>query len=71
MYRDELALATVDQEGPPIPVGNRTSSSKHQEILIDKMRALAAEHPALLDALKQRYVLDKRYKEERAKRYGE
>lgn len=71
MYRDEVALATVDQEGPAIPVGNRTSSSRHQEILIDKMRALSAEHPELLEALRKRYALDRRYKEERARRYGE
>lgn len=71
MYREEVAEATVDQDGPAIPVGNRSRSSHHQAILIDKMRALAAEHPELLDALKNRYSLEQRYEEERARRYGE
>ena len=71
MYRDEVAMATVDQEGPALPVGNMTRASQQQAILIDKMRVLAAEHPELLDALKKRYALDQRYKEERDKRYGE
>jgi hypothetical protein len=71
MYRDEVAMATVDQEGPAMPVGNMTRSSRNQAILIDKMRALANEHPELLDALKKRYALDQRYKEQRDRRYEE
>ena len=71
MYREAVADATNDEDGGPIVVGNMTRTSRHQEILMDKMRALAAEHPELLDALRTRYALDRRYKEERAKRYGE
>ena len=71
MYREEVADATNDETGPAIPVGNRTRASQRHEVLMDKMRSLAAEHPELLEALKNRYALDQRYKEERAKRYGE
>lgn len=53
------------QTGSKLP---RSTSS--QQIVIDKMRALAAAHPELLDALKYRRQLEKRYEEEHARRYG-
>ena len=71
MYREAVADATNDDDGVIITVGNMTRSSKHQEILMDKMRALAIEHPELLVALKERYAKEKRFNEERAKRYDE
>jgi hypothetical protein len=71
MYREALADETNEEEGGPIVVGNMTRSPRHQAILIDKMRALAIEHPELLSALKERFILEKRFKEERARRYGE
>ena len=71
MYREALADETNEEEGGTIVVGNMTRSPRHQAILIDKMRALAIEHPELLSALKERFILEKRFKEERARRYGE
>ena len=71
MYREQVAEETLDEEGGPIVIGNMTRSSRHQQILLEKMRALAGRHPELLDALKERYRLEKQYEQERDKRYGD
>ena len=70
IYREQLSRATIDEELGPLPVSNLTRSTSSQQIVIDKMRALAAAHPELLDALIYRRQLEKRYEEEHARRYG-
>lgn len=72
MYRDQVAEATLDDDdGIHMPVGNMTRSSKHQKILVEKMRALAIEHPELLGALRTRYRLEAEFEAEREKRFGD
>jgi hypothetical protein len=72
MYRERLAELTVDEtQDSLLIVGTMTNSRKHQEILIEKMRALAKEHPELLDALRERYRLEAEFDAAREERYGE
>ena len=71
MYREEVSMATIGEDLGLLPVSNMTQNRKHQQILIEKMRELAAEHPKLLEALKNRRQFEKRYEEERARRYGD
>lgn len=71
IYREQLSRATIGEELGALPVSNMTRSSKSQQIVIDKMRLLAAAHPELLDALRLRRQLEKRYEKEHARRYGE
>jgi len=71
MYRDAVSEATEDEESGILLTVKITGSSKHQKILREKMRVLANEHPELLQALRQRSVLQKKCEAERAKRYDE
>jgi hypothetical protein len=71
MYRDALAEETVDEDSGFVPAGTMTRSSKHQKILQEKMRALAMEHPELLQALKKRRALDQEFKQARDNKYGD
>lgn len=71
IYREQLSRVTNDEELGLLPVSNMTRNSRSQQTVIDKMRALAAAHPELLDALRYRRQLEKRYEEEHARRYGD
>lgn len=72
MYRDAVSDATQDDDDDGLmTIGNRTRSSRHQKILIEKMRALSIEHPELLDALRTRYGLEAEFKAEKEQRYGD
>jgi len=70
MYRDAVAEAAEDEPGILMTV-KVTGSAKHQEILREKMRVLANNHPELRQALQQRLDLAKRFELERDRRYGD
>lgn len=71
MYREALAEETADEDLGFVPAGTMTRSSKHQKILQEKMRALAKEHPELLEALRNRHALDQEFKQARDSKYGD
>ena len=62
--------ATVDNFGE-FGEGRMPMAAKHQSILREKMRTLAAQHPELLRALQERLALVKEFEAERKNRLGE
>ena len=70
MYREGRSEATIDDFGE-FADGRLPLASKHQKILREKMRTLAARHPQLLEALQERLALVKEFEAERESRLGE
>ncbi len=71
MYRDaRAAVAADDEEVGMIAAGRMARSQKHQRILEQKLRALAIEHPELLEAFKKRQLLAKKFEQARDTKYG-
>ncbi len=69
LYRESVAEATEDYVDQGAQHGVTLNAQKHREILREKMRALAAENPQLVEALKTRLALQKEYKLEREQRF--
>jgi len=61
IYRDKAAEAAEEFYDEGGPRGIALNNKKHSEILRQKMRALAAENPQFVDALRKRRALRQEY----------
>lgn len=69
LFREAVAEATEDVVEGEILSGAAVIEAKHNEVLRQKMAALANQHPELLEALKKRLALSKKLEQERAKKF--
>ncbi|MDX2411323.1 MAG: hypothetical protein QNK34_05135 [Woeseiaceae bacterium] len=65
LYREKVAEAAEDYLDQNEHYGVTLNAQQHNEILREKMRALAAENPQLVEALRKRLALQKDYELER------
>ena len=70
MYREGRSEAVADDFGE-FADNKMPAAAKHQRILREKMRNLAAQHPELLQALQKRRSLVKEFEAERQRRLEE
>lgn len=71
IYRDALSEATEDDEGGILYVGPLVDEQKHSKILREKMRDAANKNPQLIVALRNRLVLEQKFKLERDRKFGD
>ncbi len=69
LYREKVAEAAEDSVYEGAHFGVTLNEQRHNEILREKMRALAAENPQLVEALRKRLTIQKEYELEREQRF--
>jgi len=69
LYREAVAEATEDYADGNAYHGVMLNAQQHNEILREKMRALAAENPQFVEALRKRLELQKAFESKHERRF--